>query len=276
MTSPTTTPQLDLDSAQLARAYERESATRQFESGKRLVGFLSVAPGERVLDVGCGTGRLAEHIADIVGPSGHVLGIDPLAERIAIARGRGRANLAFEVGDARDLGALADASFDVVVLNAVFHWLPEKAGPLASFASVLRAGGRLGLTTWPPGQRTMLQEVRLQVLGEPPYDRHVRPADGVLFRVDPDQMQALLGQAGFVDIRIELRPAEQTFADAEAAIRYSEASAFGNFLGHLPVELRARAREEIRRRLQDRAGDQPIVRREPRMIVLARKALSPS
>ncbi|MGE4080552.1 MAG: class I SAM-dependent methyltransferase [Reyranella sp.] len=271
MTSPTITPQLDLDSEQLARAYERESATRQFESGKRLVGDLALVPGERVLDVGCGTGRLAEHIADIVGPSGSVLGIDPLVERIAIARGRSRAHLAFEVGDARDLGGLSDASFDAVLLNAVFHWLPDKAGPLASFIRVLRPGGRLGLTTWPPGQRTMLQQARLEVLAEPPFDRHVRPADGVLFRVDEDRMRALLGQAGFTDIRIELRPAEQTFADAEAAIRYSEASAFGNFLGHLPVELRARAREEIRRQLQAKVGDQPVVRREHRMVVFARK-----
>ena len=271
MSNPIATPKLDLDSEHLAQAYERESATRQFESGKRLVADLGVAPSERVLDVGCGTGRLAEHIADIVGPSGSVLGIDPLSERIAIANAKARANLAFAVGDARDLGGLAAASVDVVVLNAVFHWLPEKAGPLNSFVRVLRPGGRLGLTTRPPGQRTVLQDVRLQVLGEPPFVHHARPRDGVLFRVDADQMRTLLEQAGFTAIRIELRPAEQAFADAESIIRFSEASSFGNFLGYLPVELRARAREEIRRRLQERVGDQPIVRRDPRMIAMARK-----
>lgn len=271
MSSPNAAPKLDLDSAQLARAYERESATRQFDSGKHLVADLAVAPGERVLDVGCGTGRLAEHIADVVGPGGSVLGIDPLPERIAIARERARANLAFAIGDARDLVGLGDARFDVVVLNAVFHWLPEKAGPLAGFFRVLRRGGRLGLTTRPPGRRTELQEVRLEVLGEPPFARHVRPRDGVLFRVDVEQMHGLLERAGFGDIRIELRPAEQTFVDAEAAIRFSEASSFGNFLGHLPVELRARARAEIRRRLQERAGDRPIVRRDPRLLAFALK-----
>lgn len=271
MSNPIAAPKLDLDSEQLARAYERESATRQFESGKRLVADLAIAPGERVLDVGCGTGRLAEHIADIVGPSGHVLGIDPLRQRIAIAQAKARANLAFEVGDARELDGQATASFDVVVLNAVFHWLPEKAGPLASFFRILRRGGRLGLTTWPPGRRTALQEARLQVLGEPPFAQHVRPPDGVLFRVDTDRMRALLEDAGFGDNRIELRPVEQVFADAEAAIRYSEASSFGNFVGHLPSELRAQAREEIRRRLQGKVGDQPVVRREQRMVVIARK-----
>lgn len=271
MSSPIAAPKLDPDSEQLARAYERESATRQFESGKRLVADLAIAPGERVLDVGCGTGRLAEHVADIVGPAGSVLGIDPLPERIAIAQAKARANLAFEVGDARELEGQATASFDVVVLNAVFHWLPEKAGPLASFFRILRPSGRLGLTTWPPGRRTALQEARLQVLGEPPFTRHVRPPDGVLFRVDTERMRVLLEDAGFGNNRIELRPVEQVFADAEAAIRYSEASSFGNFVGHLPTELRARAREEIRRRLQDKVGDQPIVRREQRMVVIARK-----
>ena len=271
MSDPATAPHLDLDSEQLARAYERESATRQFGSGKRLVADLAVAPGERVLDVGCGTGRLAGHIADIVGPSGRVVGIDPLPERIAIAGARARDNLAFAVGDARALDGSATASVDVVVLNAVFHWLPEKAGPLASFCRILRPGGRLGMTTWPPGRRTALQEVRLQVLGEPPFVDHVRPPDGVLFRVDTDRMHALLEGSGYGDIRIELRPVEQVFADAAAAIRYSEASSFGNFVGHLPAELRTRARDEIRRRLQDRIGDQPVVRHEPRMVVIARK-----
>ncbi|MFO1159663.1 MAG: methyltransferase domain-containing protein [Reyranellaceae bacterium] len=274
MTSPIAAPELGLDSEQLAQAYERESATRQFESGKRLVADLAIAPGERVLDVGCGTGRLTEHIADVVGPTGRVLGIDPLPARIAIASARARANLAFEVGDARELGGLAAASFDVVVLNAVFHWLPEKAGPLKSFARVLRTGGRLGLTSRPPGQRTILQDVRLQVLSEPPFDHHTRPRDGVLFRVDAEQMRTLLEQAGFTAIRIELRPAEQAFVDAEAIIRFSEASSFGNFLGYLPPELRVRAREEIRRRLQEQVGDQPIVRRDPRMIVIARTPIS--
>lgn len=271
MTNPASAPHLDFDSEQLARAYERESATRQFESGKRLVADLAIAPGESVLDVGCGTGRLAEHVADIVGPSGRVLGIDPLPERIAIAGTRARANLAFEVGDARELDGSATTSVDVVVLNAVFHWLPEKSGPLASFFRILRPGGRIGMTTWPPGRRTALQEVRLQVLGESPFAEHVRPPDGVLFRVDIERMRTLLEEAGFGDIRIELRPVEQVFADAEAAIRYSEASSFGNFVGHLPAELRARARDEIRRRLQDKVGDQPVVRREQRMVVTARK-----
>src|SRR5262245_23109530 len=138
-------PLLTEDTDELARDYDRVSLGRQFQSGKRLVQALAIASGEHVLDIGCGTGLLAEHIADLVGPSGHVLGIDPLPPRIALAQAKARPNLEFLVGDAYDLSSLADSSFDVVCLNAVFHWLPEKMRPLREFARVLKAGGRIGI-----------------------------------------------------------------------------------------------------------------------------------
>src|SRR6516162_2008449 len=136
------------DSRQLAETYDRLSSDRQFEGGKRIVERLGLEEGARVLDVGCGTGRLAHWIAERVGVTGTVTGIDPLEERIHIARSRG-GNVRFEVGQAEDLRAFEDASFDAVCMSAVLHWVTDKAKALAEVRRVLRPGGRLGATTVP-------------------------------------------------------------------------------------------------------------------------------
>ena len=268
-------PQYDLDSESLARTYDEVSADRQFKTGQLLVQSLGLKHGEHVLDVGCGTGLLAEHIAELVGPTGMVLGIDPLKDRIKIARRRSREWLAFDVGDAGDLSALIPGSFDVVVLNAVFHWLPDKKRALQQFHAVMKKGGRIGLTTRPPGERTLLQEVRLEVLAEPPFAQTPRDganqANRVLFRVDAEGLRSLLKETGFKAIDVKVTPSEQTFSDAEAAIRFSEASSFGNFLGFLPDELRDVARERIRMRLDERRAGKPIVRRSERLVARAEK-----
>src|SRR5262249_8757268 len=141
---PMTTSFTD-DTSQLAETYDRISDF-QFEGGKRLVERLNLQAGERVLDVGCGTGRLAHWIAERVGPTGSVAGIAPLAERIALATARADA-ITFAVGQAEDLGAFADESFDAVTMSAVFHWVADKPRALAEIRRVLRPGGRLGVTT---------------------------------------------------------------------------------------------------------------------------------
>src|SRR3954453_18924091 len=99
---------LNLDTPDLARHYEQVSVTRQLEAGRFLVERLRIGPGEHVLDVGSGTGLLAEHGANIVGSGGSVFGIDPLPLRIEIAKRKARSNLSFAVGDANRLDELAE------------------------------------------------------------------------------------------------------------------------------------------------------------------------
>ncbi len=140
---------LNLDTEDLAQRYEQISADRQFRGGKELLRELALAPGETVLDIGCGTGMLAEYAAGLVGPTGSIVGIDPLPLRIEIAKKRSAPNLSFKVGSANDLGEFAAESFDVVYMNAVFHWLPEKSAPLRAILRALKPGGRFGLTTAP-------------------------------------------------------------------------------------------------------------------------------
>ncbi len=89
------TVSLALDTPALAETYERVSAERQFRAGQRLIEELNVTSGEAVLDIGSGTGLVAEYVADLVGPNGSVVGIDPLPLRIALAERKSQPNLRF-------------------------------------------------------------------------------------------------------------------------------------------------------------------------------------
>ncbi|HEY4159587.1 MAG TPA: methyltransferase domain-containing protein, partial [Polyangiaceae bacterium] len=84
------TTSFEHDSRNLAQTYDRVSDL-QLEGGKRLVERLGLQEGARVLDVGCGTGRLTHWLAERVGTNGAVIGIDPLEERIQLARSHGGA-----------------------------------------------------------------------------------------------------------------------------------------------------------------------------------------
>src|SRR5450432_1779597 len=241
---------LALDTPDLARHYEQVSAERQFKAGKRLIEQLKLRQGEHVLDVGSGTGLLAEHVADLVGPSGAVVAIDPLPLRIEIAKWKARPNLSFRVGNAYELGSFSDNSFDTVYLNAVFHWLPEKLEPLREFRRILKPGGKLGISSGSKDHPNRIQLLRRRVLSKPPYTEFPEAKAGGPLRVNATELKALFDEAGFETERLEVLANVNHHANADAAIAFSEASSFGNFLGHLPEPLRTAAREEIRRELE--------------------------
>jgi arsenite methyltransferase len=264
-------PSLALDNTDLARDYDQISASRQLLAGKRLADDLAIQPGERVLDVGCGTGLLAEYLAELVGPDGRVLGIDPLPLRIGLALAKARPNLSFQVDDAYDLEDLPDSSCDVVLLNAVFHWLPEKTVPLLNFARLLRRGGRIGISTALKGHVWRIHQIMREVMTEPPFNEFPRRRESLTWRVDADEMRALFETTGFVPTLIEVRPTEQVHATPEAAIRFSEASSFGNAFGHLPEALKPLAREAIRERLRAIFPPEGIVQQGSRLVAIAER-----
>jgi arsenite methyltransferase len=242
---------LSLDTEDLAQQYERVSADRQFRGGQELLRAMKVATGETVLDIGCGTGMLAEYAASLVGPAGSVVGIDPLPLRVEIAMKRSAANLSFKVGSADDLGEFAADSFDVVYMNAVFHWLPEKSGPLRTVLRVLKPGGRFGLTTAPPEARRQLNVTRVRVLAREPYNKYPEAQSFQNYRVSQDELGKLLLDHGFEVALLETRMSTSMRNwTVDGVLDFAEASSFGNFLGHLPKELQVSAREEIKRDLE--------------------------
>ena len=109
--------------------------------------FSEVRPGERVLDVGCGTGVVVRDLAERVGEQGRVVGIDPSGRFIeeALRRIEGKAfrdRIEFRRADGAAL-PFAASSFDLVVASAVFGHIPNALEVLREMARVARSGGRV-------------------------------------------------------------------------------------------------------------------------------------
>ena len=107
-----------------------------WEKAKGVVDLLAAKSGERILDLGCGTGALT---AEIAACGAHVIGADRSAEMIEEARKKFPA-IQFEVCDARAL-PFSD-EFDAVFSNAALHWIPEAERVIQGVARALRPGGR--------------------------------------------------------------------------------------------------------------------------------------
>jgi len=98
--------------------------------------LLDAKPGERILDLGCGTGHLTAQIAEA---GANVLGVDRSPEMIHQARLK-YPSLRFEVMDAREIAL--DGNFDAVFSNATLHWIKEPRQVIAGIKKSLRPGGR--------------------------------------------------------------------------------------------------------------------------------------
>jgi trans-aconitate methyltransferase len=107
-----------------------------FAYGEGLVEMLEPQAGERILDLGCGSGQLTAKIAE---SGATTIGLDQSEEMIAEAR-RNFPTLKFDVGDAANF--MVDAPVDAVFSNAALHWVKDANGVARSVAAALRPGGR--------------------------------------------------------------------------------------------------------------------------------------
>jgi len=187
------------------------------EFGRRTVERLRLRPGERVLDLCCGTGASALPAARAVGPTGSVLGVDLTPALIEVAtRAAAREGLTqarFEVGDVETVAFPRD-SFDAVVSVFGLFFADDMAGLLRRAWTWLAPGGRLAVTVWgqtvlAPGEALFWEAVRR----EDDSLEHISPAGRV---TTPEAMRALFADAGLPAPEVSVERWSMPLASPEA------------------------------------------------------------
>lgn len=245
---------LTLDNEELAKAYD-EISDSQFNNGRILIEGLELNSGNSVLDIGSGTGRLGRYVLQIIGSSGKYIGVDPLENRVNLANEKNEySNAEYIIGTAEDLSFIPDDSIDVVYLNAVFHWVIGKEKALSEIFRVLKHGGKVGLTTGAKEINTItgINVITDDVLSRAPYNKVVKIEDAVLKQhgLTTSELDILLVKAGFSIKNIEIKAVSWPYKTASELIRHSEASSFGNYLSHVPENLKQQAKADIEAELE--------------------------
>lgn len=227
----------------------------------------SLKPGERVLDVACGTGVVARLAAERVGAEGSVVGTDVAPDMLDVARatpGPSGAEIEWRQADAASL-PLPDGAFDVVLCQMGLPFFGDKQAALQEMWRVLAPGGRVVLNT--PGTIQRPFEIMDEALV-----RHISPDLGGFVRLvfsmnDPDEVGGLLRDAGFKDVNakatsvtLHLPPA------AEFLWQYINLTPMGAFVNPASEEAKAALEQEVIQGWQELCeddgsliGEQPMV-----------------
>lgn len=175
----------------------------------RVIAAARPGTGERVVDIGCGTGVVARMAAERVGTTGAVVGVDGHPGMLAVARTT-RPDLEWHQASADGL-PFGEGSFDVALCSLALQFFAEKVRALQEMRRVVRDGGRLAVATagpTPPGMET-LREVLAEHVGG-----HVGAFVDAVFEVDdPARLHELLAAA---DLDVNAVDREELSIDLDA------------------------------------------------------------
>ena len=132
--------------AELAAEYDAKWSFYVEATTRETLARLRLRPGDRVLDVGCGTGVLLQRLS-ARHPAELLSGVDPVPEMLAVARGRLPSEIDLREGWAERIPC-ENESIDVVVSCNMFHYVRRPAEALQEMKRVLRPDGRLIVTDW--------------------------------------------------------------------------------------------------------------------------------
>ena len=138
----------NLFSYNAALGYKQISRSVQEVDGQMFI-ETDVCPqaGDAILDLGCGTGDLSAYLADLVGPEGKVVAVDPDKERILLAQqsfGEVK-NLSFVEGSASNFPGIGSESYDIIFSNHVIHWILDKHEVFRNMFGSLKRGGKIAI-----------------------------------------------------------------------------------------------------------------------------------
>jgi ubiquinone/menaquinone biosynthesis C-methylase UbiE len=180
----------------------RAKAQDEIEARAAYLDLLGVTAGERILDIGCGSGVVTREIATRVGASGRVVGLDASPALLAVARdladqaGVGD-RVEFREGSAIHL-PFPDGAFDAVIAVTVLSHTPGAEAAIPEMARVARRGGRIGVFDLDTDMTAVTHPDRALTRRIVAASSDATAVDGWLVRRVP----LLLAQAGIEDVRV--------------------------------------------------------------------------
>src|SRR5918993_2487820 len=213
-----------------------------------LVRRAGLQPGERVLDVACGTGIVARLAAEHVGAQGAVVGLDLNTAMLAVARGLPRlpgAPITWTEASALDM-PFRDATFDVVVCQLGLQIFPDRPQALREMRRVLVPGGRLLLSVFGPLAHNPAPQALADAL-----ERHLGPHASAIKRAehdleDPAALDDLVAGAGFGEVTIETTTQQIRFPSAREYVRIQfAATPLATLMQEMPSDQQATLVEAV-------------------------------
>ena len=201
-----------------ALAYENDFVPAIFAQWPPVLAEVAgIKPGDRVLDVACGTGILAREAAGRVGPTGRVIGLDLNDGMLAVAR-RLRPEIDWRQGDAARL-PFEDSAFDVVISQFALMFFPERVAALREMWRVLASRGRLAVAVCAPIGHTRGYSLLAGILRREVDDGAAAMVEGYFALGNEAELDRLCKAAGIAGASFLSREGWARFASIDELVR---------------------------------------------------------